>query len=484
MADSSGRNWDQDLRHWMEAVEAEGALKTITGAETTEEIGGILDLYQRQMGNPAILFDEVPGFPTGHRVLANVLTSVARINIALGLPADGSELDLVLWWRDYMKNAPKCAPEVVTTGALHENVIEGDAIDITSIPTPTWHEHDGGPFIGTGCMVVMKDPDTGWVNYGAYRVQTHGPKTASVMMSPGRHGRLIMDKYHSRGEPCPVAVVAGMHPTLLMIAGLEIPQGVSEYDAVGGIFGEPVRTLEMPRTGIPVPANAEIAFEGFIMKDDLIEEGPLGEWTGYYAGGKRRQPAIRIETFMHRDDPVLLGVIPAVPPNDNTYYLGSYRSGAVWNQLEAAGIPDIQGVCAHEAGGSRLWLTVSIKQRYGGHSKQAGLIASQCYAGGYTNRWVVVVDDDIDPTNTNDVLWAMCTRFDPRIDLERLDGCWSTSLDPMCYDSDTDKRNSRVVIDACRPWDRMDDFPTVARSSRELDDRIREKWAHVLPGGV
>ena len=484
MADSSGRNWDQDLRHWMEAVEAEGALKTITGAETTEEIGGILDLYQRQMGNPAILFDEVPGFPTGHRVLANVLTSVARINIALGLPADGSELDLVLWWRDYMKNAPKCAPEVVTTGALHENVIEGDAIDIASIPTPTWHEHDGGPFIGTGCMVVMKDPDTGWVNYGAYRVQTHGPKTASVMMSPGRHGRLIMDKYHSRGEPCPVAVVAGMHPTLLMIAGLEIPQGVSEYDAVGGIFGEPVRTLEMPRTGIPVPANAEIAFEGFIMKDDLIEEGPLGEWTGYYAGGKRRQPAIRIETFMHRDDPVLLGVIPAVPPNDNTYYLGSYRSGAVWNQLEAAGIPDIQGVCAHEAGGSRLWLTVSIKQRYGGHSKQAGLIASQCYAGGYTNRWVVVVDDDIDPTNTNDVLWAMCTRFDPRIDLERLDGCWSTSLDPMCYDSDTDKRNSRVVIDACRPWDRMDDFPTVARSSRELDDRIREKWAHVLPGGV
>ena len=484
MADSSGRNCDQDLRHWMEAVEAEGALKTITGAETTEEIGGILDLYQRQMGNPAILFDEVPGFPTGHRVLANVLTSVARINIALGLPADGSEFDLVLWWRDYMKNAPKCAPEVVTTGALHENVIEGDAIDITSIPTPTWHEHDGGPFIGTGCMVVMKDPDTGWVNYGAYRVQTHGPKTASVMMSPGRHGRLIMDKYHSRGEPCPVAVVAGMHPTLLMIAGLEIPQGVSEYDAVGGIFGEPVRTLEMPRTGIPVPANAEIAFEGFIKQDDLIEEGPLGEWTGYYAGGKRRQPAIRIETFMHRDDPVLLGVIPAVPPNDNTYYLGSYRSGAVWNQLEAAGIPDIQGVCAHEAGGSRLWLTVSIKQRYGGHSKQAGLIASQCYAGGYTNRWVVVVDDDIDPTNTNDVLWAMCTRFDPRIDLERLDGCWSTSLDPMCYDSDTDKRNSRVVIDACRPWDRMDDFPTVARSSRELDDRIREKWAHVLPGGV
>ena len=94
---------------------------------------------------------------------------------------------------------------------------------------------------------------------------------------------------------------------------------------------------------------------------------------------------------------------------------------------------------------------------------------------------VIVVDDDIDPTNTNDVLWAMCTRFDPRIDLETIDGCWSTSLDPMCYDGDTDKRNSRVIIDAWRPWNRREEFPIVARSSRELDDKIREKWAHILP---
>ena len=191
MANNAGRNWDPDLRNWMEEAEAVGALKTITGAETTEEIGGILDLYQRRMGNSAILFDDVPGFPKGHRVLANVLTSVQRINIALGLPADGSERELVLWWRDYMKHAPKHAPEVVKSGALQENIIEGAQIDITTIPTPTWHEHDGGPFIGTGCMVVMKDPDTGWVNYGAYRVQTHGPKTASIMMSPVSNNGLM-----------------------------------------------------------------------------------------------------------------------------------------------------------------------------------------------------------------------------------------------------------------------------------------------------
>ena len=238
-----------------------------------------------------------------------------------------------------------------------------------------------------------------------------------------------------------------------------------------------------PSTGLPIPANAEIAFEGWIHPDDLVDEGPLGEWTGYYAGGKQKEPAIRIETLMHRDDPVLLGAIPAVPPNDDTFFRGTYRCGAVWNQLEAAGVPEVKGVWAHEAGGSRMWLTVSIKQMYGGHAKQAGLIASQCHAGAYANRWVVVVDDDIDPSNMNDVVWAMCTRFDPREGMETLRGCWSTHLDPMAY-SHEDPRNARVVVDACKPWARRETFPIVARSSKELDARIREKWSDVLPPGV
>jgi len=97
-----------------------------------------------------------------------------------------------------------------------------------------------------------------------------------------------------------------------------------------------------------------------------VQEGPLGEWTGYYASGSALEPAIRIVTMMHRNDPILVGAIPAVPPNDNTFYLGTYRCGAVWNQLEAAGIPEIRGVWAHEAGGSRFMLTISIKQLYGG----------------------------------------------------------------------------------------------------------------------
>jgi UbiD family decarboxylase len=124
---------------------------------------------------------------------------------------------------------------------------------------------------------------------------------------------------------------------------------------------------------------------------------------------------------------------------------------------------------------------VAIKQMYPGHAKQAGLIASQCHAGAYANKYVVVVDDDINPAHMNEVIWAMCTRVDAREDVEILRGCWSTALDPTSYPSEERMFNSRMVIDACRPWARREQFPKVARSSKELDQRIKAKWAHVLP---
>ena len=156
-------------------------------------------------------------------------------------------MELVHWWRDYMKTAPSFEPREVNGGPLLENVLEGAAVNLTKIPTPIWHEHDGGHFIGTACMVIMKDPDSGWVNSGCYRIQTQGTDVATVMMSPGKHGRIIMRKYHERGQPCPVAVVVGMHPGLFMLAGLEIPYGKSEYEAAGGLLGEPLEVFNMPQ---------------------------------------------------------------------------------------------------------------------------------------------------------------------------------------------------------------------------------------------
>ena len=104
-----------------------------------------------------------------------------------------------------MKEAKVHAPVTVKTGPVLENVQTGKDIDIFKIPVPRWHEHDGGYYIGTGDMVIMRDPDTGLINYGAYRVQAHDRNTATVMCSKGKHGDIIKRKYHERGEPCPIA---------------------------------------------------------------------------------------------------------------------------------------------------------------------------------------------------------------------------------------------------------------------------------------
>src|SRR5579884_3523623 len=112
----------QDLRSWIAMLRAADEVQDIKGAEREKEIGGIVDIYQRRVGNKAVLFDDVPGFPRGHRILANILTSVRRINITLGLPTDGSAVELVHYWRRYMKEARAIAPAVVKSGPLLDNV--------------------------------------------------------------------------------------------------------------------------------------------------------------------------------------------------------------------------------------------------------------------------------------------------------------------------------------------------------------------------
>ena len=470
----------QDLRVWLAEMEAAGEVTHISGAEREREIGGIVDIYQRKIGNPAVLFDDIPGYPKGHRILANILTSNRRINMTMGNPADGSEIELVKHWRKYMKEAKTFPPVEVKNGALLENVKTGDDIDLFKIPVPQWHEHDGGYYIGTGDMVVMKDPDTGWINYGAYRVQAHDKKLATVMCSKGKHGDMIQKQISRARAAVPgrggVRHASGaVHDRRAGNPARQerIRRGRrAARRAGGGDHGAEDRPAD--------PGARRDRVRGLHPSERQLDEGPLGEWTGYYAGGLKKEPAIRIETMMYRDNPILLGAIPGIPPDDNSFYRGSYRSGAVWNQLEAAGVPEVRGVWSHAAGGSRLWLTVSIKQMYAGHSKQAGLIASQCHAGAYVNRFVVVVDEDINPADMDKVIWAMCTRFDPREGMEVLRGCWSSALDPMAY-SEKDPRNARVVIDACKPFGRRDTFPREVRASPEVETLVRGKFGELLP---
>jgi 4-hydroxy-3-polyprenylbenzoate decarboxylase len=466
-----------DLREWIVQVEALGELTRVRGADPRTDVGGLTDLYMWEMGNPALLFEDLVGHAPGHRVVSNVHTSLRRVALTLGLPTTHGPREFVQALRDRLVSLEPIAARNVERGPVLENRQTGDSVDVTAFPAPVWHPGDGGGYLGTGCIVIMRDPETGWVNAGTYRVQVHDERTVGVYISSGKHGQIIRDRYWSRGEACPVAISIGHDPLLLIVGGTEVDFGMSEFDQASAIRGAPVELVAGPLTGLPIPATAELVLEGEIPPDETLPEGPFGEWAGYYASGQRPAPVVRVGSVSHRDDPIVLGCIPGKPPNDNTYFRSPMRAALIWNELERAGVPGIVGVWSHEAGGGRLFNVVSIKQLYAGHSKQVGMATASCHAGAYANRYVVVVDDDIDPTDTNEVIWALCTRTDVARDIDVMRRCWSTSLDPMAYQGDGPGFfNDRMIIDACRPYDRLKTFPPVARLDPTEAAVVRERW--------
>jgi 4-hydroxy-3-polyprenylbenzoate decarboxylase len=188
---------------------------------------------------------------------------------------------------------------------------------------------------------------------------------------------------------------------------------------------------------------------------------------------------MEITRLYHRDDPILLGAPPGRPPHDYSYMRTIMKSAMIHDELVTLGVPGVTRAWAHEAGGGRLFVAVSIEQRYAGHARQVGALAAQCPAAAYMNRYVVVVDDDIDVSDLGQVVWAVSTRSDPATDIEVLQRTWGSKLDPMLPEG-APPYNSRAVIDACRPYERLDRFPRVAESDPGYLADVRARWGDVL----
>jgi UbiD family decarboxylase len=250
---------------------------------------------------------------------------------------------------------------------------------------------------------------------------------------------------------------------------------------MGAVLKGPVEVVRGELTGLPFPSASEIVLEGFVQPSDERSEGPFGEFHGYYPGKAGTAPAVTVERMYYRKDPILMGSPPAKPPNDYSYSKAVMRSALLHDALIAAGVPDVQSVWAHEVGGARMFNVVSIKQRYAGHARQAGHILNQCGVGAYMARYSVVVDEDIDPANLHEVIWAVATRSDPATSIDIIERGMGSKNDPMyvTYQS-TAAFSSKAIIDACRPYDHLDDFPAVAEASRSLQDRIRGKWTDLF----
>jgi len=471
-----------DLREFLTIVDSLGELKSVSGLHWDKEMGALTEMVYREkpVDSPALLFDKVPGYPDAFKCLYGMLASPRRFGLAMGLEVAGeiSRMDLLQAYRARMKEMAPIAPQTVSTGPVMENELEDAEVDLLKFPVPIHHELDGGRYIGTACGVITRDPEEGWVNVGTYRVQVIDRNRATVYISQGKQGRMQRDKYLKAGKPCPVIVVVGIDPLLYVAARYQVPLKVSEFDFAGGIAGEPIEILEGKYTGLPFPAHAEIVLEGEISPDEKVPEGPFGEWNGYYAGSRKTEHVMRVKRILHRRDPILTCAASQRPPHSHLFERCFIRSAGLWEKLEKADCPGIKGVWVHEAGSGRTFNVVSICQQFYGHSRQAGLLASQLPPAGYVNRFTVVVDDDIDPSYLHDVIWAMGTRCNPEADIDILRKNWSSRLDPLTF---TDELyNSRAVVDACIPYEHLDDFPKIAQTTPEYKKFMMDKYGTLI----
>lgn len=469
----------EDMRDWLQMIDAAGDLRVLAGVDPEDNIGRITEMLQHTDGAPAVLFDEITGYQKGYRILVNAQGERNRLAVSLGLPLDIGTWELMDEWERRMDSTKPVPHTMVDSGPITENVLEGDAVDLLKFPTPLWHPQDGGRYIGTGDGVLTRDPDSGWVNMGTYRVQIHDRNHTGLYISPGKHGRIMRDKHFAKGEPLPAVVLVGLDPLLFIASALEMAPGVSELEWVGGMRGRPLECITGRHTGLPIPARAEIALEGFLHPDQLRLEGPFGEWTGYYASASREEPVFDVKAIYHRDNPIILGVPPEKPPYEAHRFRQYLRSANLRREVRLAGIPDVTAAWCHGVGGCRLFNVVAIKQRYPGHARQAGHVASQCRTGAYLGRITVVVDDDIDVSDLDEVIWAICTRCDPERSFDFIKRAWSGPLDPAIRPGEKGF-SSRVVIDATRPWEWLDEFPP-AIGPEPAEKRItRERWSWIL----
>jgi 4-hydroxy-3-polyprenylbenzoate decarboxylase len=469
------------MREWLERVEAIGELRHVSGATWQEDIGRIAEMLTHTDGAPAVLCDDIPGYPKGYRVLVNSNGEPRRLAITLGLDPNISTEGLMDWFENRMDAMEPLPVRYVNDGPILENVDEGDDVNVLKFPAPFWHPEDGGRYIGTGCVDITKDPDSDWVNTGTYRVMVHNEKQVGLYISPGKHGRIHRDKYFQRGEAMPVVIVIGGDPVFFVASSLEIGVGVSEMEWVGGLRGEPIEAIRGKYTGLPIPAHAEIVIEGFATPNTRLMEGPFGEWTGYYASGSREEPVIDIKAIYHRNNPVILGAPPNKPPYEAHRYRIYLRSALLRREIRLAGVPDVTAAWCHGVGGCRLLNVIAIKQRYPGHARQALHVAAMCRAGAYLGRLVIVVDEDIDVTDLDEVMWAVCTRSDPERSLDIIKRAWSGPLDPA-IPPDAKGFNSRLLIDACRPWEWKDQFPHAIGPEPAYKRETRDKWGWILRG--
>lgn len=413
-----------DLRAAVDHLRANGELlETDEPLSIRHEVTAFLDAVSRGPGG-AVLFT---GLADHHvPVVANVIHDRSVLAAAMGVPP-GELLD-----RFTERVTAPVDPTPVTDGPVLEVTV--DDVDVTALlPILTHYEGDAGPYVSTG-MASVFNPDLGTVERTICRMQLRGRDRLSV----GFVNPPLADIYraHGRDVEMPVAVTVGLEPTTFVSAALPAPPGAEKMAYAGGLRQEPVELVTVPLTGLTVPARAEFVLEGVLVPGEEQDDGPFGEISGYSMVFPS-MPTLQVRRVHHRRDPLYHGLLPTGPEGDLITAL----------TVEAAILPQLRRVyrfakSLHFVPGS-FGMSLVVQVAPADKGRVRGLLYHLLSLERI--KKVVLVAEDVDPTDPRDVEWSVITRMQPDEDLVVIDGLFGHPIDPSCHPG---QRTSRVGIDA------------------------------------
>lgn len=437
-----------DLRSFLAALDDQGQLLRVTEQILPEPDVAAAANAAARMGDaaPALYFDNIKGF-TDARIAMNVHGSWANHAVALGLPkqtaTEAQISEFIRRWDDF-----PVAPQWRAGPPWAQNTQDGPDVDLfTVLPLVRLNDGDGGFYIDKAA-VVSKDPDdpadSGKQNVGIYRIQVTGKARLALQPVPMHDIAQHLRKAEERGEDLPVAITIGNDPVISIVAATPMRYDQNEYELAGALRGAPAPIAEAPLTKLPVPWGSEVVIEGVIEGRKREIEGPFGEFTGHYSGG-RRMTVIRVDRISHRNQPVFEHLYLGTPWTEIDYLMSANTCVPLYKQLKAD-FPEVRAVNAMYTHG--LVVIVSTAKRYGGFARSVGLrVLTTPHGLGYAAT-VIVVDEDVDPFNLPQVMWALSTKMNPERDLIVVPNLSVMALAPQ---TDTPGVVAKLIIDATTP---------------------------------
>jgi 4-hydroxybenzoate decarboxylase len=437
-----------DFRSYLEALDEQGQLLRITEQVMPEPDLGAAANAASRMGDhaPALYFDNVHGF-TNARIALNTHGSWSNHAIAMGMPSTTSTKEQVDEFIRRWEQFP-VPPERRDNPPFAENSLDGDDVDLFQVlPLFRLNDGDGGFYIDKAAVISRdpEDPDNfDKQNVGIYRMEVKGRNKLGLQPVPMHDIALHLNKAEERGEDLPVAIALGNDPIMSIVASTPLQYDQSEYEMAGALRGAPAPITAGPLTGLDVPWGCEVLLEGVIEGRKREIEGPFGEFTGHYSGG-RNMTVVRIDKISYRTNPIFESLYLGMPWTEVDYLIGPATCVPLYQQLKRE-FPEVQAVNAMYTHG--LLAIVSTKKRYGGFAKAVGLRTMTTPHGlGYC-KIVIVVDEDVDPFNLPQVMWALSTKVNPAGDLVNLPNMSILELDPGSQPAGI---SNKLVIDATTP---------------------------------